>query len=457
MFRFVDGPRGAWAGCLFSLVATLLASAMWFPLNPAPQGALMAPGVVLSLGIILVPALRLATGSPSLTNAENLVAAGYVLWLLVDLIQGGYAMEDASTEGLRLALVAVGVSAAAMWFGATRKPWALPKWLVDGVSRPLDRVTVARAIPVCFLLGMSNYLYSVNFDIPTMFSYLGESRWSAPWGRGQLGGWEAFRDQAPYFGYVLPALTALLIARRGLFKFQSVLALVCTGIMLTFLAQGGGRRLVAVTVGAGLMVWVQANPSKRFMNVVVMACGAIALAWTAQFMLNVRTQGYQDFLLRGSEYDYLHIDDNFLRLAQIIDLVPSKRPYVGSQQVVFALVRPVPRVFWPAKPVNPGFDLPSEVGMRGVSLSSSIVGEWYLSLGWIAVIFGGWLHGRLASTTNSLRDLGNQVGNPIIYSLSVMVLVAGLRSMQELVLMSYALVAWWAASHFLTPKPLPTR
>ena len=457
MLRFVDGPRGALTACGLALVATFLASAIFFPVNPAPQGALMVPGIILAVGIVLVPALRLISGSPSLTNTENFVAAGYVLWLLVDLMQGGDGLDGASTNGLQLALTAVGVSAAAMWFGAARRPWTLPGWMVEGVSRPLDRVTVARAIPVCFLLGMSNYLYSVNFDIPAMFSYLGQSRWSAPWVRGQLGGWEAFRDQAPYFGYVLPSLTALLIARRGLFKFQSALALACTGIMLTFISQGGGRRLVAVTVGAGLMVWVQANPSRRFRNIVVVAAGAVALAWTAQFMLNIRTRGYQDFLIRGSEFDYLHIDDNFLRLAQIIDLVPSKRAYVGSQQVVFTLVRPIPRVFWPGKPVDPGFDLPSEVGMKGVSLSSSIVGEWYLSLGWIAVIFGGWLHGRLASTTNSLRDLGNQVGNPIVFSLSVMVLIAGLRSMQELVLMSYALIAWWAASRVMTPKALPTR
>lgn len=457
MLEFVDGPKGCYAACGFALVATFMASTVFFPVNPAPQGALVVPGVILAVGIVFVPALRLMFGSVSLTNAENFVATGYVLWLLVDLIQGGNDMEGATTNGLQLALIAVGVSAAAMWLGAARRPWTLPRWLIDGASRPLDRVTVARAIPVCFLLGMSNYLYSVNFDIPAMFSYLGQSRWSAPWVRGQLGGWEAFRDQAPYFGYVLPSLTALLIARRGLFRFQSVLALACTGIMLTFLSQGGGRRLVAVTVGAGLMVWVQSNPSRRFKNIVVVAIGVVALAWAAQFMLNIRTRGYQDFLIRGSEYDYLHIDDNFLRLAQIIDLVPSRRPYVGSRQVVFTLVRPVPRVFWPGKPVDPGFDLPSEVGMKGVSLSSSIVGEWYLSLGWVAVIFGGWLHGRLASVTNTLRDLGNQVGNPIVYSLSVMVLIAGLRSMQELVLMSYALVAWWAASHVMAPKPVPTR
>lgn len=457
MLSFVHGKSGARVACLFTLIGTFLASSVLFPVNPSPQGALMASGLVLAIAIVLVPILRVLTKSESTTNAENVVAFGYVFWLLLDLIQGSYVLEDATTDGLQMALVAIGVSAAAMWYGASRAPWRLPAWLLDGASRPLNRATVARAIPVCFFLGMFNYLYSVNFDIPLMFSYIGLDRWAAPWGRAQLGGWESFRDQAPYFGYVLPALTALLISRHGLFKFQSLFALACSGVMLLFLAQGGGRRLVGVTVGAALMVWVQANPGTRFKNMVIVGVGAITLAWTAQFMLNIRTLGYQEYLLRGSDYDYLHIDDNFLRLAQIIDLVPSKRPYVGSQQITFTLVRPVPRVFWPGKPINAGFDLPTEVGLKGVSLSSSIVGEWYLSLGWVAVLFGGWLHGRLASTANRLRDLGNQVGNPIIFALSVMVLLAGMRSMQELVLMSYALVAWWGASRLTAPKLLPTR
>lgn len=457
MLEFVNGKQGALTACVSCLVGTFLASGVLFPVNPAPRGALMASGLALAIGIMLVPALRIVAGSPDITNTENFVALGFVFWLLLDLIQGAYVLNGATTEGLNLALAAIGVSAAAMWLGAAGKPWRLPRWLIDGASRPLDRVTVARAVPVCFLLGMFNYMYSVNFDIPVMFSYLGENRWAAPWGRAQLGGWEAFRDQTPYFGYVLPALTALVISRRGLFKFQSLLAIACTAVMLLFLAQGGGRRLVGVTVGAGLMVWIQAHPGTRIKNFLVVGVGAIALAWTAQFMLSIRTGGYQEYLFRGSEYDYLHIDDNFLRLAQIIDLVPARRPYVGTQQIVFTLVRPVPRVFWPGKPINPGFDLPTEVGMKGVSLSSSIVGEWYSSFGWLAVVFGGWLHGRLASTANSLRELGNQAGNPIIFSLSVMVLLAGMRSMQELVLMSYALVAWWGAVWLTTPRPVATR
>jgi hypothetical protein len=326
--------------------------------------------------------------------------------------------------------------------------------MLDGATRQLDSGTIIKAVPICLLLGMFNYAYSVDFDIPRMFSYLGEQRWAAPWVRSQLGGWEAFRDQAPYFGYVLPSLAALLIAREGPFSFRSLFAVACSVLMLVFLAQGGGRRIVGVMIGAALMVYVQMSANRRVTNIVVIGAAAMALAWTAQFMLNIRTAGYERFREQGSSYDYLHVDDNFLRLAQIIDIVPKRRDHVYSRQIVFTLVRPVPRVLWPGKPVSTGFDLPTEVGMEGVSLSSSIVGEWYLSWGWYAVIFGAWLHGRLAATANSLREAGRQTDNPIIFSLAVMVLLAGQRSMQDLVLMSYALVAWWAVNRlFLKPAP----
>ena len=155
-----------------------------------------------------------------------------------------------------------------------------------------------------------------------------------------------------------------------------------------------------------------------------------------------------------SQYDYLHVDDNFLRLAQVIQIVPAEHPHVGFQQLWFTIVRPVPRVFWPGKPIDPGFDLPSLVGMKGVSLSTSIIGEWYLSFGWLAVVLGGWLHGRLARTANVLREREEYRTNPIVYGLAVMILVSGMRSMQDLVIMSYALVAWWVANRLTRERAI---
>jgi hypothetical protein len=69
-----------------------------------------------------------------------------------------------------------------------------------------------------------------------------------------------------------------------------------------------------------------------------------------------------------------------------------------------------------------------------------------LSFGWFTVILAGWLHGRLASTANVLREREEYRTNPIVYGLAVMILLSGMRSMQDLVIMGYGLVAWWAAN-----------
>ncbi len=437
--------------------ASLLIALAVFPADPSPKGALIVPAIVLSAGILVVPLLRAIRRSPTMLHAENLVAIGFVFWLLLDLIQGSYDLAEAPDWAIRDAFIAIGVSATAMWVGVAFKPWRLPKWVAEIASSELTDRTVSRLVPLCFLLGMFNFAYRTNFDLPVMFSYLGQQRWAAPWGRAQLGGWDAFLDQLQYFGYVLPSLTALLIARRG-FVVQVWLALAASGIMLAFLSQGGGRRLVGVTVGAAILVWIQAQQQLSVRKLTIAAMAVVGLLAAMQFMLNIRSVGYSEFTFRGeSEYDYLHVDDNFLRLAQVIELVPAEYPFVQFRQVWFTIIRPVPRVLWPGKPVDPGFDLPTALGLKGLSLSTSIIGEWYLSLGWLAVIFGGWLHGRLARSVNALRDNEQFHSNPIVYGMAVMVLVAGMRSMLELVLMSYALVAWWGASRFTRERVIATR
>ena len=456
MSEAFGGRSEAGVGFAATSVGLLLALSV-FPSDPSPAGALTIPAVILSAGILLVPISRATRRSPQLLDAENLVAFGYVFWLLLDLIQGAYDLRDAADWAIRDAFIAIGVSAAAMWLGVVGQPWKLPKWLAEIASKPMDTRTVGRLVPVCFFLGMFNYAFATGFDLPRMFSYLGGSRWSAPWGRGQLGGWDAFLDQMQYFGYVLPSLTALLIARRG-FNFGVGLSVLASGVMLAFLSQGGGRRIIGVTVGAAIIVWIQAQRELNVRRLVLASVAGVGLLAAMQFMLNIRTVGYQEYIFRGeSEYDYLHVDDNYLRLAQVIQIVPAEHPYVEYQQLWFTIVRPVPRVFWPGKPVDPGFDLPSIVGLKGLSLSTSIIGEWYLSYGWIAVIIGAWLHGRLARTANTLREVEEYRTNPIVYGLAVMVLVSGMRSMQDLVIMSYALVAWWAANRLTRERALPTR
>jgi hypothetical protein len=147
------------------------------------------------------------------------------------------------------------------------------------------------------------------------------------------------------------------------------------------------------------------------------------------------------------EEQHLRVDDNFYRLCQIIQLIPESYPFVYHKYLVYVIVRPVPRVFWPGKPVDAGFDLPTALGVVGVSYSYSVIGELYMSLGFIGIALGGWFYGRVASMASGLLARCTTQGALVIYSIVVMALFSGMRSILELILVSYVVLAWVGLSH----------
>src|SRR5207247_559528 len=126
----------------------------------------------------------------------------------------------------------------------------------------------------------------------------------------------------------------------------------------------------------------------------------------------------------------------FYRLTQLIYILPEEHPFVYGKYFLWVAVRPVPRILWPNKPRDPGFDLPGYLGATGVSYSYSVVGEFYVAGGLLFVFFGGWLYGRLAGTASRLLEIQVGGGPLIMYCALLLALFAGVRSMIELVLMS---------------------
>jgi len=193
---------------------------------------------------------------------------------------------------------------------------------------------------------------------------------------------------------------------------------------------------------------------------VVQTCIAVvALLVTLQVMLEYRNVGLATIVgvrtdaaedreekNRFLENEKLRVDDNFYRLCQVIQLIPKTYPYVYHKYFLYILVRPVPRVFWPEKPVDPGFDLPTAVGVEGVSYSYSVIGELYMSLGFIGIALGGWFYGRVAAMARGLLRRSQTLAALLMYSVVVMALFSGMRSTLELVLVSYVVLAWIAIS-----------
>ena len=439
-------------------MATTL-SILLVPEDPSTEGALFYPALVMSVGLATTPFVTALRRPKTLLRGECLLSLAPIYWLLLDLLQGVYGMQDITADQVRTAFLAIGLFVGLVWLGALRRSWRLPKVLISSVSQEFPINTYFALAIACFVIGMLNFAVPCNFDVFEMVHYLGQERWAAPWGRGQLGGWDAFLDHLQYFGYLLPVLTVVIGRRLGL---RNVRTLVCIGLSVVvalFLAQSGSRRVIGVVGGMALILWVLDQQRLRVKHLLTTALAIVALLVTLQLMLEYRNVGLGVLVGQGEmpsgryekrqvlEEKHLRVDDNFYRLCQIIQLIPQQYPFVYHKYLIYVIVRPIPRVLWPGKPVDPGFDLPTALGVEGLSLSYSVIGELYMSLGLIGVALGGWLYGRIASTASGLLARCRTQGALVIYSILVMALFSGMRSVLELILVSYVVLAWVGMAH----------
>lgn len=444
---------------LLSIGIATTVAILIIPDDPSAEGALFYPALVMSAGLATAPFINALRYPKALLRGECLLSLAPIYWLFLDLLQGVYAMEDITGDQIRQAFLAIALFVVMVWLGALRRWWRIPNVLISSVSQEFSINTYFALAIACFVIGILNFAIPCNFNISEMVYYLGQERWAAPWGRGQLGGWDAFLDHLQYFGYLLPVLTVVVGRRAGLRNVRTLICVALSVVISLFLAQSGSRRVIGVVAGMALILWVLDQHRLQMKHLLMTVVAILALLLTLQVMLEYRNVGLGVLVGKGEipsgrfekqqilEEQHLRVDDNFYRLCQIIQLIPDTHPFVYHKYLVYVIVRPVPRVFWPDKPVDPGFDLPTVLGVRGLSLSYSVIGELYMSLGFIGIALGGWFYGRVASTASGLLARCNTQGALVIYSIVVMALFSGMRSILELILVSYVVLAWVGLSH----------
>lgn len=443
-------------GLVSAVVGTSVAYLL-IPVDVYRWGALFPAAVAMTVAMFVPIVVAAWKNTKSVLRVEHMVCFGIVYWLFLDLLQNAYVMDNVTPDGVVGAVVAVGLFMIGFWLSNLFPPFRVPRFLVRSTYIPMDADRTFQLSIVFFLLGMFNYWYASDFDFQRMFGALLLNRWQAPWARPAYGGWWAFRDHMQYFGYVLPTLTAVMIVHRGLVHPQTFVSLLLSATILAFLAQTGGRRLVGVTVGAGILFWMIASPKLTLRRMVVAGALFAGLLFFMQIILEYRDTGFIRYFYEDElrlKREYVHVDDNILRLAQTIDLIPAQFPYVGEKRIVYTLVRPVPRALWEDKPTDPGFDLAKALAQPGVQIqyTLSVIGDWYMMYGFWTVFIGGFVYGRLASMWSGMATVNDEVVSKLLYSLGAMAIFASLRNLDELVLQSYTILAWFAVSALLAKR-----
>ncbi len=347
------------------------------------------------------------------------------------------------------AFTAIALFVAAALLAFLQRPWRVPQFIWSAARSELKtRVWFGIGL-LAFTLAFLKYAVPSGFDFPEMIAAIGGSRWEGPWTRGSLGGADAFLDHLSYFGYLLPPLTVVLARRLGWSDRRPQVLGILSLILAVFIFHDGGRRLLGFFVGSAGVVWflgAQRLRPTKILGLLVLIMGLLAVM---DVMREHRNEGIAEVLQHGwaSERDthpraLIRVDDNFLRLAQITSIFPAEADYTTWRYPLWVAVRPVPRLFWPEKPVDPGFDLSRFLGAEGVSLSSSVIGELFMAGGFIGVLLGGWLYGGIARTLSHFLAMTGTQSGLLIYSIGLLALFVGMRSMIELVLMSYVVLAW---------------
>src|SRR5215510_15040481 len=74
-----------------------LCAVMLVPANPGAPGALFFSALAMSLGLLITPLVFVLPNPRAILRADCLLAVAPIYWLLLDLLQGVYAMDSVDT------------------------------------------------------------------------------------------------------------------------------------------------------------------------------------------------------------------------------------------------------------------------------------------------------------------------------------------------------------------------
>ena len=287
----------------------------------------------------------------------------------------------------------------------------------------------------CVSVGYLHMVIAVNFDIPLMIEYFMEPRFSQPWQRGKLGDWKALLVELGLFIYLIPPLAGIILGRRQRHA-RTQLALVIAALLFTFFYgfSSGTRNIFASYLVTFLIGYAFALPGGRRKELIVLsaACAALMLVATV-LMLNFRSVGFRNYFSGNFEQvetreETLFVDYNLYAIARLMEVFPKHNHYLGMEVPYLALVRPIPRALWPGKPEGLSKSIEDALGVEGLTIATSFVGEAYMAGGWAAVFVVGIFFGGLTGWWSHLASPRNSELGILIYASGFFAAVISMRS-----------------------------
>lgn len=430
------------------------------------QTAAIGAAIAIGLGLFIE-----AKGVRSLIRTDVLMILGLFGLTLVEFffpqesLSGTLSVQSA-TDGVEVLFLGFAGLIVGRHFAASPRASAAMMPATDWDARTLFRVYL-----VAFFFGYLYMLWSVGFDPIELVTQMLRPRFSQPWSRGALGG---ALDVLGILGglmlYLVPAIAGAALAQPSRFTLLQK-AVISFGFLFTLFQAfaGGTRNVFCLYVIIFVIAYVLRRPTISWMRLAVLSSVAAGLLYLAAYhMLQFRTVGLQSYIEQGSlgnggyREETLFIDNNLPVISRLTSIFPDQYDYTGFEFVTFALLRPVPRVLWPSKPETLSMSTESALGLEGLTISSTFVGEAYMMGGLLAVVVAGLILGWLAGWWNRFgRHMDSNFGI-ILYASGFFAAVISMRSLLFATTAMLPTIALWLYSKYwrrAAPRrrPLPPR
>ena len=288
----------------------------------------------------------------------------------------------------------------------------------------------------CFIVGYLHMFIAVDFDVLEMLRQFAGPRFSQPWQRGRLGDWKALLVELSLFIYLIPPITGIIIARRRRYGKIS-LVLTTLGLLFTLYYgfSSGTRNLFASYLVTFLIAYSFALPFARKRELIILCTGtSLLMLFATYFMLQFRNVGLANYLTGNYEGSpgmekTMFVDYNLYAICRLTEVFPAEQPYLGLEIPYQALIRPIPRAIWRNKPEGLSSTIEEALGVEGVTISASFVGEAYMCGGMISVLIVGLVFGALTGWWSYLASSKNSELGILIYASGFFATVISMRSL----------------------------
>jgi hypothetical protein len=422
-------------GTAMMLVGLVLTGVLLSGKTPSEVAHFGAVGVGLSIAVSALADLR-SGGWKSLIRADLLALMALYFLTLFEFHFPQVNFDALTTVHLaRKAVIACIWGFAGLAIGR-HIPNLREHPLTEIFTRPVPRAWLLLLFWACLCMGFLHMIIAVDFNFAKMLYYFMTPRFTQPWTRGRLGDWKALLHELEMLLYLIPPLAGIIFARRQNFNFTQLLLTAGGFLFVLFYGFTTGTRNIFATYIVTFLIgysFARLKP-KRYEIAILSGAAALILLGATVFMLQFRQVGFKNYvqgryIVTGPREKSLFIDYNLFSICQLMAVFPRQHDYLGMEVPYLALIRPIPRALWKEKPEGLSITLEEAVGVEGMTVAASFIGEAFMSGGLLAVFATALFFGYVTGWWSHLASPRNSELGILIYASGFFAAVISMRSM----------------------------